>query len=313
MARNGSGTMILDNGVHQGSTAFEQDRDAGTNILATRVDYAMQDMCNALTGSIATDGQSVVTANIPFGGFKATNLANGTASTDAATINNMQRQTGIYCGTAGGTASAITLSPSPSISAYADGMIFNFLPAFDSATLTACTVAVSGLAAIPLYYFQDTAAAVPQQNPYYKMLLTTRMASIMYIGGKFQLLNPFSAWAAWTPTYGSGTNTMTYTAVTTTASQYTVIGNTCFFYLSASGTTGGTATTHIDFSLPSGVVPTVNTEYFPAYVNASGTPAATAAVWVAADSRVYVYGPTFGNWTLGANRAINVKGFFNIA
>jgi hypothetical protein len=46
-------------------------------------------MAQALTASIAKDGQTTPTANIPLGGFRITGLGNGTAATDAATLGQV--------------------------------------------------------------------------------------------------------------------------------------------------------------------------------------------------------------------------------
>lgn len=46
----------------------------------------MNDVATALTDSLTKTGQTVPTANIPLGGFKITNLGNGSAATDAASI-----------------------------------------------------------------------------------------------------------------------------------------------------------------------------------------------------------------------------------
>jgi hypothetical protein len=46
-------------------------------------------MASALTASIARDGQTTPTANIPLGGFRITGLGNATAATDAATLGQV--------------------------------------------------------------------------------------------------------------------------------------------------------------------------------------------------------------------------------
>jgi hypothetical protein len=43
-----------------------------------------------LTQSLAKDGQTVPTANIPMGGFKITGLGNGTATADAVALGQVQ-------------------------------------------------------------------------------------------------------------------------------------------------------------------------------------------------------------------------------
>ena len=79
MARNGSGTY----------NRAVSPYTAGTIITAATVNSEMDDIATALTGSMARDGQSPATANIPMGGFRITGLANAIASTDAATLGQL--------------------------------------------------------------------------------------------------------------------------------------------------------------------------------------------------------------------------------
>jgi len=61
------------------------------------------------------------------------------------TAGQVQDQAFTWCGTAGGTANALTLTPTPAITAYAAGQVFRFI-AGSSANTGAATMAVSGLA-----------------------------------------------------------------------------------------------------------------------------------------------------------------------
>jgi hypothetical protein len=79
MPRNGSGTY----------TRPQADYVPGTTILATSVNSDLNDMAQALTASIARDGQTTPTANIPLGGFRITGLGNAISATDAATLGQL--------------------------------------------------------------------------------------------------------------------------------------------------------------------------------------------------------------------------------
>lgn len=76
--------------------------------------------------AILRDGTAAPTANIPWGSFKITGLADGTLAQDAVTIKQAQSNTlewgGISTGAAGNF--AVTLSPAPS--AYVTGMVVRF-------------------------------------------------------------------------------------------------------------------------------------------------------------------------------------------
>ena len=137
MARDGAGNMTIPT----------PDFVAGTTISSSEVDANNADIVAELTNSIACDGQSVITANIPVAGFKLTGLGVGSAATDSANLGQAQAQAYIWCGTAGGTADAITLSPSPAITAYAAGQTFRW-KASANANTGAMTVAISGLTTI---------------------------------------------------------------------------------------------------------------------------------------------------------------------
>jgi hypothetical protein len=150
MARNGSGTF---------SSPYP-NFVSGTVISSTQVDANNSDIATALTQSIAVDGQSTVTANLPMNAKKLTGLAVGAAATDSLNLGQAQAEAMVWCGTAGGSANAITLSPTPAITAYAAGQRFVW-KASGSVNTGATTVAVSGLGTIAL---QDNGAAFVAGN-----------------------------------------------------------------------------------------------------------------------------------------------------
>lgn len=61
------------------------------NTVATAEDQNTQDqdIAGGLSQCITSDGQSTVTANIPFSGFKLTQVANGSANSDAANVGQL--------------------------------------------------------------------------------------------------------------------------------------------------------------------------------------------------------------------------------
>jgi hypothetical protein len=79
MARNGSGTY------NRAVAPYV----AGTTITAATVNSEMDDIATALTGSMARNGESPATANIPMGGFRLTGLGNAIANTDAAALGQV--------------------------------------------------------------------------------------------------------------------------------------------------------------------------------------------------------------------------------
>ena len=79
MARNGSGVYSL--------PAADNPAVASTLIESTKFNNTMNDLATALTGSIAADGQTTITANIPMNNNKLTGLGAATATGDAIAQN----------------------------------------------------------------------------------------------------------------------------------------------------------------------------------------------------------------------------------
>lgn len=138
MPRNGSGTYSLPAG---------NPVVTGTTISSTTHNTTMSDVATALTGSLAKDGQTTPTNNLPMGTYKHTGVGAATNLTDYARADQAQNSSFVWCGTAGGTANAITLTPNPSIAAYAAGQTFRFKSGANANTSTV-TFAISGLSAI---------------------------------------------------------------------------------------------------------------------------------------------------------------------
>lgn len=111
MAFNGTGTFLR---LYNWAT----DKINSIPITASRVDAEMDGMATGLSNCITKDGQTTISANIPFNSFKATGLGVGTARTDAITVGQVQDNQFLYLGTTSGSADAYTLAPSPAITAY---------------------------------------------------------------------------------------------------------------------------------------------------------------------------------------------------
>lgn len=183
MPRNGSGSYALPAG---------NPVVTGTTIDSTVQNNTTSDIATALTNSLAKDGQTTPTANLPMGGFKLTGLASGSARTDSASLANLQDGTGIYVSTVGGTADVITLTPSPAITAYAAGQAFSFIAS--GANTTNVTVNVSGLGAKAITKL-GTNALVANDIP------SGSLINVKYDGTQFQLVAGGSLSAALSNTF----------------------------------------------------------------------------------------------------------------
>ncbi len=146
MGRSG-GTYTRTNGTFTGATVWTQDKDAGTKITAANHDTHDQDIAAALTASLAADGQTTPTADLPMGGFKHTGVANGSARTHYAAIGQVQDGTANFGGTTGGSSTAYTISLTPAITAYVDGAMYKFR-AHTNNTTTTPTLNINGVGAV---------------------------------------------------------------------------------------------------------------------------------------------------------------------
>lgn len=137
MARDGSGTFTRD-GVAAST---------GATISASNYNTEIVGIASALTASIAKDGQTTPSANLPMGSYKHTGVAAASGASRTEYVSGAVAQDGgvHWCSTAGGTGNAITLTPTPAIAAYAAGQVFRFIASANNTSTV--TVAVSGLSA----------------------------------------------------------------------------------------------------------------------------------------------------------------------
>lgn len=138
MAFNGSGTFVR---VHN----WVDDDENGIDIEPDRHDEEDDGFATGLSNCITKNGETTITANLPMGGFRHTGVGIASARNHYGVVSQIQDQSYTYCGAAGGTANAITLSPSPVITTYAAGQAFEFLPPATNTSGTV-TIATSALA-----------------------------------------------------------------------------------------------------------------------------------------------------------------------
>lgn len=87
MSRNGSGTYSLPAG---------NPVITGTTISSTWANTTLNDIANALTGSVASDGQTPMSGNLNMASNKIINLTDGTLPADAATLGQVTTALGDY-------------------------------------------------------------------------------------------------------------------------------------------------------------------------------------------------------------------------
>jgi len=90
MSRNGSGIYNLPTG---------NPVVTGTTISSNWANTTLSDISTALTGSVASDGQTPVTGNLQMGGNLITGLGTGVSSTDAVTLAQLNAVNSVVTGT----------------------------------------------------------------------------------------------------------------------------------------------------------------------------------------------------------------------
>ncbi len=141
MARNGSGTYSLP------SNSFNP-AVGGITISSSDWNTSAADLETAVSESIARDGQTVITADLPMASNKHTGVANAAARTDYAAAGQVQDGALMWGGTGGGTADVITIALTPVITAYAAGQCFRFISSGANTTNVTLNVNAVGADAV---------------------------------------------------------------------------------------------------------------------------------------------------------------------
>lgn len=153
-----------------------------TLIEAAKFNNVINDISTAMTASIANDGQTVPVANLPMVGFKHTGVADANAADQYASLGQTQKSAHLLIGTISGT-NTITGLLTPTLSAYAAGETFTFIPAATNTTAT--TININSLGAKNI--FNNGVALVGGE------LKAGIPAVIFYDGTQFNLINPINS------------------------------------------------------------------------------------------------------------------------
>lgn len=148
-------TFTRTNGTFSGSTVWDQDAAAGTDIVTTNHDTHDQDLATGINNTINKNGSNTPTTDLPMAGFKHTNIANGAARNQYASVGQIQDGTAAYGGVSTGSSNAYAITLTPAITALADGMELTFVA--NLANTSTATLNVNALGAVALRYSDDTA------------------------------------------------------------------------------------------------------------------------------------------------------------
>lgn len=206
-----------------------------TEISHTMFNNTMTEIAAGLSTALCRDGQSSVTADIPLGTFRITQLGTATSRLDAMNAQAVINSTGVYISSVAGTADVITASPTPALTAYAAGMHYVFVAG--GTNTTAVTINISSLGAKDIT--KQGAVALSAGD-----IVSGQLTHIMYDGTRFILMGPIYAEGSWTPAVGGSA------AYTTQIGRYTKIGRTVHVTCVLTINTIGTGSTSVISGLP---------------------------------------------------------------
>jgi len=195
------GTFTRTNGTHTGTSVWQQDRDAGTKIVADRHDTNDNDLATGINSCINKDGSNAFTGAANLGSQKITALADGTAHTDGINAGQIQDGGLIFQATDSGSANTYAIALTPAVTAYVAGQVFHFKAA--NASSGASTLNVNGLGAKNIKKKNDQAIAAGD-------IEEDAIVSVIYDGTSFQMLSQLGTSAgsmsSWTLSGDSGSS-----------------------------------------------------------------------------------------------------------
>ena len=170
MSRNGSGVYNL---------AAGNPVTTGTTISSTWANTTLTDIASALTASIASDGQTVITASLPMSTYAHTGVGVATARTMYGSAGQIQDSTLTYLTNIAGT-DVITAVAPVLMSAYATGQVFHFIAV--ATNTTAVTVNINAIGAKSVKKTDGSPLSAGD-------IINGATIQIVYDGTNFQFLN----------------------------------------------------------------------------------------------------------------------------
>ena len=203
MSRNGSGTYNLPAG---------NPVTTGTTISSSWANSTLSDIGNALTGSLASDGQTTPTNNLPMGNYAHTAVGNATVRNMYASAGQVQDCTFNYLTGVTGT-NAILGTASVGMISYATGQTFRLIAA--AANTGACTLNINSIGAKAIKRTDGSDLSAGD-------IALGGAFEVMYDGTNFQLLTDANGKSE---TFTNITVTGTLTGVDITTTGNTILGN----------------------------------------------------------------------------------------
>lgn len=166
-----------------GSGAYSQPVSnfvSGTTIVAADMNTWLGDLGSEIANSLAKDGQTSPTANLPMGGFRHTNVSNATARDQYYTLAQAMNDAATWRGTAGGTGDALTITTSPTTTAYAQGERHTFI--MPGTNTGAVTLNVNGIGAVAVVGLGGSALTAGS-------LVSGQIVHVVYVAPGFRVVS----------------------------------------------------------------------------------------------------------------------------
>jgi hypothetical protein len=237
------GTYTKGNNVSGG---WVGDASVGIGIEAGRHDTQDNDFATGINTCLTKDGQNAATADLPMGGFKHTNVANATGRNNYAAVGQVQDGDYIWLGTTAGTATAMTASAAPAITAYKAGQKFRMIIGAGlgstGSVATAATININGIGAKNIVNNEDST------NPTLGTWVAAALMELIYDGTNFRITNDPGGWLTWTPTITTAAGSVS--GVTTAVNYFRKQGKVVEVKYSGYFTLSGASTYTCYLTLP---------------------------------------------------------------
>lgn len=176
-----AGTFTRTDGTRTGTEVWQEAEAAGVDIISSDHDVHDQDLASGINDCLKKDGGNSPSANIDWSNNRITNYGAPSARSDAARVAEVQDSAHMWGGTAGGTADALTVSLSPSISSYTTGLVVWFIAS--AANTGSATLNVDSVGATTLKKTDGTTDLAAGD------IVSGRLYGALYDGTNFQVLN----------------------------------------------------------------------------------------------------------------------------
>lgn len=229
-----------------GAAGWANDAAANIGIEAGRHDTQDNDFRDGINETLNKAGQNSPTADLPMGAFKHTNVANATARNQYAAVGQVQDGDYIWLGTTGGTATAMTASASPAITAYKAGQKFRMK--IGSGLGSTGSIATSHTLNINSLGTKDIAVNDgANSSPTLGTWIAGAILELVYDGTYFQISNNPGGWLTYTPTFTPNGGSLANLNIG--RAKYCKMGKTIFVQIYATFDTTGVGG-NINVSVP---------------------------------------------------------------